>query len=78
VEDIKYEDVSYNPGILKLKSFGFRAGLDGKFNRKLSWGYGGEFGYRPSVAKMGFFAVIKIAIPLYGTNLENKVVAVSK
>ncbi len=69
VNDIEYQDQLYKPTILKLKSFGFRAGIDGKFNRKLSWGYGGEFGYRPSVANMGFFVLIKIAIPLYGTNL---------
>ncbi len=78
IRDVKYQDINYNTGILKLNSFGFRAGLDGKFNRKLSWGYGGEFGYRPSVANMGFFAVIKIAIPLYGTNLNYSVTATPK
>ena len=87
VDDVKYmvetspttkELRVYDPGILKLNSFGFRAGVDGKFNRKLSWGYGGEIGYRPTVANLGFFACIKIAIPLYGTNLENKVQGVNK
>jgi hypothetical protein len=78
VDNVEYEGNTYFTNVLKLKSFGFRAGIDGKFNRKLSWGYGGEFGYRPTVANMGFYAVIKIAIPLYGTNLEHKVQAVNK
>lgn len=78
VDDIKYQGALYDPGILKIKSFGFRVGLDGKFNRKLSWGYGGEIGYRPSVAGLGFFTTFKIAIPLYGTNLSYKVNATPK
>ena len=77
VDDIIYQGNNYVTGILKLNSFGFRVGLDGKFNRKLSWGYGGEVGYRPTVAHLGFFAAIKIAIPMYGTNLEYKAQAVS-
>jgi hypothetical protein len=78
VDDIKYQDATYNTDILKLKSFGFRMGLDGKFNRKLAWGYGGEFGYRPSTAGLGFFATFKIAIPLHGTNFATKVTATPK
>lgn len=78
VDDITYQGNQYVPTILKLNSFGFRVGLDGKFNRKLSWGYGGELGYRPSVDHLGFFATVKIAIPLYGTNLDYKVQAVNK
>lgn len=78
VDDIIYQGNTYTTEILKLNPLGFRVGLDGKFNRKLSWGYGGEIGYRPSVAHLGFFATVKIAIPLYGTNLDNKLQAVSK
>jgi hypothetical protein len=78
VSDIEYNNTSFAPTILKLNSFGFRVGLDGKFNRKLSWGYGGEVGIRPSVAHLGFFAVVKIAIPLYGTNLNYQANSSSK
>jgi hypothetical protein len=88
IDDVEYivrDEVSntselrtYSPEILKLNSFGFRVGLDGKFNRKLSWGYGGEVGYRPTIVNLGFFAAVKISIPLYGTNLDNKVRAVNK
>lgn len=78
VSDIKYNTKSFTPTILKLNSFGFRVGLDGKFNRKLSWGYGGEIGFRPTVAHLGLFAVVKIAIPLYGTNLNYQANSSSK
>ena len=78
VDDIQYLDQAYNTGVLKIKSFGFRLGLDGKFNRKVGWGYGGEFGYRPTVAGLGFFATFKVAIPLYGTNFAYQVTATPK
>jgi hypothetical protein len=78
VDDIEYEGTLYNTGILRLKSFGARVGLDGKFNRKLSWGYGGEIGYRPSVSGLGFFATFKMAIPLHSTNFAYKVNATPK
>lgn len=77
-DDIKYLGAAYNTRILKIKSFGFRLGLDGKFNRKVGWGYGGEVGYRPSVEGLGFFATFKIAIPMYGTNFAYKVTATPK
>jgi hypothetical protein len=68
----------YSTNALKTHSFGFRAGIDGKFNRTMGWSYGGEFGYRPSLVGMGFFAMFKIAFPLYGTNLDNKVESFGK
>jgi hypothetical protein len=72
VRDVEFNGQLYQTDILKLKSFGFRAGVDGKFNRKLSWGYGGELGYRPSVANMGLFAVLKIAMPMVGLSFDHK------
>lgn len=78
IDDIRYQGSAYNTHILKIKSFGFRLGLDGKFNRKVGWGYGGEFGYRPSVEGLGFFAMFRIAIPMYGTNFAYKVTATPK
>ena len=68
----------YSTMALKTNSFGFRAGIDGKFNRTMGWSYGGEFGYRPSLAGMGFFAMFKIAFPLYSTNLDYKVESFGK
>ena len=68
----------YSTMALKTSSFGFRAGIDGKFNRTLGWSYGGEFGYRPSLTGMGFYAMFKIAFPLFSTNLDHKVESFGK
>jgi hypothetical protein len=69
---------TYSVSPVKLKSFGFRAGIDGRFNRTLSWAYGGEVGYRPSIEGRTFYALIKISFPVFGTNLDDKVEAFGK
>jgi hypothetical protein len=68
----------YSIAPVKTKTFGFRAGIDGKFNRTWGWAYGGEIGYRPSLEGKGFFAMIKISFPVYGTNLDYKVESFGK
>lgn len=78
VDDIEYQGAAYKASVLKINSFGLRLGIDGKFNRKVGWGYGGEFGYRPTVDGLGFFAAFKVAIPLYGTNFSYQVTATPK
>ncbi|GHM99264.1 hypothetical protein WSM22_07540 [Cytophagales bacterium WSM2-2] len=85
IDPVSYKDASnptitqkYSTDAVKTQSFGFRAGIDGKFNRTLGWSYGGEFGYRPSVSGMGFFAMFKIAFPLFSTNLDYKVESFGK
>jgi hypothetical protein len=78
LDPIKYNGDSYSTSALKTKSFGFRAGIDGKFNRTLSWSYGGEFGYRPSLTGMGFYGMFKIAFPLFSTSLDHKVESFGK
>jgi len=85
VDKVSYTDPNnplltqkYSTDALKTTSFGFRAGIDGKFNRAFGWSYGGEFGYRPSISGMGFFAMFKIAFPLYSTNLDYKVESFGK
>jgi hypothetical protein len=66
-----YEAHSTKP--VKLSPFGFRAGIDGKFNRTLSWAYGGEIGLRPSIKGQTFYAMFKITFPLFGTSLDYNV-----
>jgi hypothetical protein len=84
LDPISYTDpitkvrMDYSTDAIKTNPVGFRLGIDGKFNRTLSWGYGGEFGYRPSVQGRGFFAMFKISLPLYGTNLDYKVESFGK
>jgi hypothetical protein len=69
---------TYSVDAVKTKSFGFRMGVDGKFNRTWSWSYGGEWGYRPSLAGRGFYVLLKISFPVYGTNLDYKVESFGK
>ncbi len=78
LDPVIFNTEKYSTSALKTNSFGFRAGIDGKFNRTLSWSYGGEFGYRPSLVGQGFFAMFKISFPLYGTNIDNKVESFGK
>lgn len=78
LDDVTYMSEKYSTKALKTNAVGFRAGIDGKFNRTLGWSYGGEFGYRPSLVGMGFFAMFKIAFPLYSTNLDYKVESFGK
>jgi hypothetical protein len=78
VDKVEYNDVKYSVSALKTNPLGFRLGMDGKFNRSLSWGYGGEVGYRPSIKGRSFFTMFRISIPMLGTNLENKVESFGK
>jgi hypothetical protein len=68
----------YSISPVKTRAFGFRAGVDGRFNRALSWAYGAEIGYRPSIEGKGFFMMLKISFPVYGTNLDYKVESFGK
>lgn len=78
LDPVLYNNEQYSTDVIKSNKIGFRAGLEGKFNRTLSWGYGGELGYRPSVDGLGFFAAFKLSFPLFSTNLDNKVEAFEK
>ena len=46
--------------------------MNGKFNRKLSWGYSVESGIRPGIKNRGFFLVFKMSFPLYARKLGTK------
>lgn len=78
MDNLLYQGNDYHPGILLIKSFGARMGIDGKFNRTFSWGYGAEVGVRPSVSHLRFYAAIKFAFPIYGTDLKTRVEGVPK
>jgi len=69
---------TYSVSPVKTKMIGFRVGMDGRFNRQLGWSYGGEVGYRPTFEKAGFYALIKIAFPVFRTNLDYKVESFGK
>ena len=78
VENIFYRSAEYSADPLEKNNFGFRMGVDGKFNRTLGWGYGGELGIRPGLKKKGFYALLKITFPMYSSDMDNKVEAFSK
>ena len=86
VDDIVYTDKraatpvtkTYSVSPVKTQPFGARLGIDGRFNRTFSWAYGGEIGYRPSIAGSAFYALIKISFPVFGSNLDNKVESFEK
>jgi hypothetical protein len=90
LEDVKYTpqdefgtDIVANRGTytispVGISKFGFRAGMDGKFNRKLSWSYGGEVGMRPAIQGTMFYALLKISFPVFGTNADYKVESFGK
>jgi len=78
LDPVLYNNSEYSVQAIKLSTIGFRAGIDGKFNREIGWAYGGEIGYRPTIQGRGFFALLKIAFPVFGSRLENKVDAYRK
>lgn len=78
VDPIKYQGSEYKTDAVELSAIGGRLGVEGKFNRTLSWAYGGEFGYRPTVKGKGFYALLKVCFPIYGTNLDYKVESFGK
>ena len=78
IDDVVYQGQTYSVDEVATSLIGFRAGMDGKFNRTLSWGYGGEVGMRPGLKSRGFYALVKISFPIYSTNLDHKVEAFGK
>lgn len=86
MDDLVYTDRSTTPIVtntydispISVKKFGARLGIEGKFNRTLSWAYGGEIGYRPGIEGRMFYALVKISFPVFGTNLDYKVESFGK
>jgi hypothetical protein len=72
VDDIRYQGETYSVDPLSIRSIGFRAGVDGKFNRKWGWGYGAEMGYRPGLEGRSFYTMVRISVPVFGTKLRKK------
>ncbi len=60
LQTIRVDGMVYPVDQVKLRNLGFRAGIEGMFNRDFSWSYGGEFGYRPSLQGRSFYAMFKV------------------
>lgn len=67
--------MEYDASSINTFMFGGRIGIDGHFNRTLGWGYGAEIGVRPGLAQRGFYGLLKITFPMYGTKLDYSVEA---
>ncbi len=78
LDNVYYQDQEYSVQSLKTNPVGFRFGLDGKFNRTLSWGYGAEAGIKPGLKSGGFFVLLKISMPIYATEVDYEVEAFEK
>ena len=79
VEDVQYRDPQNNNQLRKFstkaietKPWGFRLGLEGKYNQKIGWSYGAEAGTRPGIKGRGFFAVLKVSLPVYSSDLNQQ------
>lgn len=78
IDDIYIDGVRYSSEPIQKSVLGFRAGMEGKFNRKFSWAYGGEIGYRPGLKQSGFFVLAKISFPVFSTQLRYQVESFGK
>lgn len=68
---INLDDIILNGNIvngdqMETQELGFRAGIQGKFNKRVGFSYGGEFGYRPSLKERSFYAMFKLGFPVFG------------
>ncbi len=78
VNNIFYQGIEYSSENIKTSMIGFRAGMDGKFNRELGWAYGAEMGVRPGIKSKGFYALLKISFPVFSTTMDHSKEAFSK
>jgi hypothetical protein len=72
LNDVTLNGETVSTADIEELNLGFRGGVNVKFNRKLSWGYGVEAGVKPGIKKRGFFLVFKMSFPLYAKKLGSK------
>jgi hypothetical protein len=56
--------------IIDTSMIGFRAGIQGKFNRGIGFGYGIETGIRPGIRGSGFYLMGVFSVPVFGFRLS--------
>ena len=66
LEDIILDGNVISGDQLETNKLGFRAGFAGKFNKRVGFSYGGEFGYRPSLKERSFYTMFKLGFPVFG------------
>jgi len=76
IEDITFIPESGNEvetissDIIDTSMFGFRAGIQGKFNRGIGFSYGVETGLRPGIQGGGFYLMGVFSVPVFGFRLN--------
>lgn len=78
IDDIFIDGERYSSEPIQKSVLGFRAGMEGKFNRKFGMSYSGEIGYRPGLKQEGFFVLAKISFPVFSTQLRYQVESFGK
>ncbi len=66
LEDIILDAQIISGDQLATQELGFRAGIQGKFNKPLGFSYTAEFGHRPGLKELGFYAMFKLGFPVFG------------
>ncbi len=66
LEDIILDGQIISGDQLETQELGFRAGVQGKFNKRIGFSYGAEFGHRPSLKERGFYTMFKLGFPVFG------------
>ncbi len=78
LDDIYLSGNRYPTEVINKSMVGFRAGMEGKFNREVGWAYGAEMGWRPGLQKSGFYILAKMSFPVFSTNLRHQVESFGK
>ena len=68
-DDVSWSAGTYSIAGLSTTAIGYRLGLDSKFNRVVGMGIGAEAGKRPGPRKDNFYLVLKVSLPVLGSNL---------
>ncbi len=72
VEDMILGADRINGDQLSTQELGFRAGVEGKFNKRIGYSYGAEIGYRPSLEERSFYAMFRLGFPVFGVPPQNQ------
>lgn len=70
LDDMTLPEGNVSVAPIEYLKVGARAGVDVKYNRKLSWGYGFETGFKPGLKTKGFYLAFRMSFPLFATESE--------
>lgn len=65
IEDAVYGLSTYSLQKIKLNSLGFRVGMEMRHNRKRSWGFAAETGWRPAPKGNAGYLLVRLSVPVF-------------